>query len=219
MNNTFETLIRIANSLDQKGFTTEANQLDEIIAAMVELGPEEDADSEDEADLEPEADFADADAGTDEPDTGLESSTRSEVSRFLSQLLADTYLLYVKTQHFHWNVTGSQFQPLHDMFQKQYEALADATDLIAERIRALGATAPGSLQQFLQLATLKETPQVPTSQQMLQILLEDHETLTKTIRSAFPLVEEPEDQASLDLLIIRIQEHEKTAWMLRSLID
>lgn len=137
----------------------------------------------------------------------------------LSQLLADTYLLYVKTQNFHWNVTGRDFYSLHKLFEEQYEQLSEATDLLAERIRALKAKAPGSLAEFLKLASLNESGNDLDAVSQVKQLLSDHETLAANIEKLFAIAEADGDEVTLDMLIERKTEHDKTAWMLRSTID
>jgi starvation-inducible DNA-binding protein len=151
-------------------------------------------------------------------DIGINEKERKQISDGLSRLLADTYTLYLKTHNYHWNVTGPMFQTLHLMFETQYNELALAVDLIAERIRALGFPAPGSYAAFSKLTSIQEEEGAPSAQQMIQKLLEGQETVTRTARSVFPLVEEVNDQPTADLLTQRMQIHEKTAWMLRSLL-
>jgi starvation-inducible DNA-binding protein len=137
----------------------------------------------------------------------------------LGKLLADTYSLYLKTHNFHWNVTGPMFQTLHLMFEAQYNELALAVDLIAERIRSLGFPAPGTYSEFAQLSSIKETAGVPKAQDMIRLLVEGQEAVVRTARSLYPVVEKASDEATADLLTQRIQLHEKTAWMLRSLLE
>ena len=137
----------------------------------------------------------------------------------LSALLADSYTLYLKTHNFHWNVTGPQFQTLHLMFETQYNELALAVDLIAERIRALGAPAPGSYAEFGKLTSIKEAAGVPKAVEMIRQLLDGQETVIGTAKKAFPAAESAEDQVTMDLLTQRLQIHEKTAWMLRSFTE
>lgn len=134
----------------------------------------------------------------------------------LSILLANTYILYTKTQKFHWNVVDERFYMLHKLFEEQYEELAEATDTIAERIRMLERKTPATLKEFLELATIKETDSYPNGQQMVRILLNDHETIIREIRSKIEVFNEMGDEGSGDLLIQRIRAHEKTAWFLRS---
>ena len=150
---------------------------------------------------------------------GMNETDRKEVGMHLSKLLADSYTLYLKSHYFHWNVTGPMFQTLHIMFEAQYMELATAVDLVAERIRALGLPAPGTYKQFAQLSSISETDGVPAATQMIQLLLDGHEAVIRTARSAFPAVDKAGDEASADLLTQRMQLHEKTAWMLRSLLE
>ena len=134
----------------------------------------------------------------------------------LSHLLANTYVLYVKTQNFHWNVTGSHFYSYHKMFEEQYTQLSDAVDKIAERIRSLEALAPASLSAFLKLASLKESDNPLDSNSMLKELLSSHEMIAENILDIMEIAKECNDEVTLDLLIERKSEHDKTAWMLRS---
>jgi starvation-inducible DNA-binding protein len=150
---------------------------------------------------------------------GINEQDRAKVVEGLSRLLADSYTLYLKTHNFHWNVTGPMFQTLHLMFQGQYTELWTNIDLIAERIRSLDAPAPGTYAQFSKLASIKETPGVPKAQDMIRILLDGHEAVTRTARKAFPAAEDAGDQPTMDLLTQRMEVHEKTAWMLRSLLE
>ncbi len=152
-------------------------------------------------------------------DIGIPEKERLEISKALSHLLADSYTLYLKTHNFHWNVTGPMFRTLHVMFEEQYTELWTAVDLIAERIRALGTYAPGSYRQFAELTKIEEEPSVPTAIDMIRKLVQGHETVVRTARSIIPTAEKGGDEASLDLLTQRIQLHEKTAWMLRSLLE
>jgi starvation-inducible DNA-binding protein len=151
-------------------------------------------------------------------DIGISEEWRQEIGAGLSRLLADTYTLYVKTHNFHWNVTGPLFNTLHLMFETQYTELALAVDLIAERIRALGLPAPGSYAQFTQLTCLQEETGVPAAEEMIRQLVKDQEAVVRTARSIFPTVEKASDEPTADLLTQRMQVHEKTAWMLRSLL-
>ncbi len=151
-------------------------------------------------------------------DIGINEDTRKKIGEGLSRLLADTYTLYLKTHNFHWNVTGPMFNTLHVMFEGQYNELALAVDQIAERIRALGFNAPGSYSQFGALTSIKEETGTPTAQEMIKALVKDQEALVRTARSIFPIVDEAHDEPTADLLTQRMQVHEKTAWMLRSLL-
>ena len=150
---------------------------------------------------------------------GIDESDRREIADGLSRLLADTYTLYLKTHNFHWNVTGPMFNTLHLMFEQQYNELALAVDLVAERIRALGHPAPGSYAQFARLSSVKEAVGVPHAQDMIRELVEGQEAVTRTARQVFPVAERAGDQVTMDLLTQRLQVHEKTAWMLRSLLE
>jgi starvation-inducible DNA-binding protein len=152
-------------------------------------------------------------------DIGISEESRKEIAEGLSRLLADTYSLYLKTHNFHWNVTGPMFQTLHLMFETHYNELALAVDLIAERIRALGFPAPGTYSDFSKLSSVEETPGVPKAQEMIRLLVQGHETVAKTARSMFPLADKVNDEPTADLLTQRLQVHEKTAWMLRSLLE
>src|SRR5688572_5680331 len=151
-------------------------------------------------------------------DIGISEKIRAEIADGLSRLLADTYTLYLKTHNFHWNVTGPMFQTLHLMFEQQYTELAIAVDSIAERIRALGFPAPGTYADFVERSSIKEERGVPSADQMIRQLVEGQEATVRTARSVFPITEELHDEATADLLTQRMQVHEKTAWMLRSLV-
>jgi starvation-inducible DNA-binding protein len=151
-------------------------------------------------------------------DTGIKEADRAKIAQGLARLLADTYTLYLKTHNFHWNVTGPMFQTLHLMFETQYNELALAVDLIAERIRALGYPAPGTYAEFSKLTSIKEPKGVPAAEDMIRELMVGQEAVVKTARSVFPLVDKVNDEPSADLLTQRMQVHEKTAWMLRSLL-
>lgn len=150
---------------------------------------------------------------------GIAQENREEIASGLSRLLADTYTLYLKTHNFHWNVTGPMFQTLHLMFETQYTELALAVDLIAERIRSVGFPAPGTYKQYAELSSIKEEQGIPKAQDMIRILVEGQEAIVRTARSLYAVVEKASDEATADLLTQRIQLHEKTAWMLRSLLE
>ena len=152
-------------------------------------------------------------------DIGIKEDDRAAIVEGLSRLLADTYTLYLKTHNFHWNVTGPMFQTLHLMFETQYNELALAVDLIAERIRALGFPAPATYAEFARLSSIKETQGVPRAEDMIRLLVEGQEAVVRTARSVFPVVERASDEPTADLLTQRMQLHEKTAWMLRSLLE
>lgn len=150
---------------------------------------------------------------------GIQEEQRLAIVEGLSRLLADTYTLYLKTHNFHWNVTGPMFTTLHLMFEEEYTELAQAVDLIAERIRALGAPAPGSYREFGRLASISEAEGLSNAMDMVRVLVADHETVARTARSVFPKADEANDEATADVLTQRLQVHEKTAWMLRSLLE
>jgi starvation-inducible DNA-binding protein len=150
---------------------------------------------------------------------GISDDNRAKIADGLSRLLADSYTLYLKTHNFHWNVTGPMFNTLHTMFMAQYTELHTAVDDIAERIRALGFHAPGSYSQFAALTSVAEETGVPKAQDMIRQLVDGHETVARTARSIFPILEAAGDEPSADLLTQRMQIHEKTAWMLRSLLE
>lgn len=152
-------------------------------------------------------------------DIGIKEKNRKEIADGLSRLLADTYTLYLKTHNFHWNVTGPMFQTLHLMFEQEYNELALAVDLIAERIRALGFPAPGTYKGFSKLSSIKESEDALNALDMIKQLVEDQEAVVRTARSVFPLVDKVNDEPSADLLTQRMQVHEKNAWMLRSLLE
>ncbi|HLS97467.1 MAG: Dps family protein [Porticoccaceae bacterium] len=150
---------------------------------------------------------------------GIDHGDRAKIAEGLAHLLADTYTLYLKTHNFHWNVTGPMFNTLHLMFETQYNELALAVDLIAERIRALGFPAPGTYKAYAKLSSIKETDGVPTAEEMIQLLVEGQEAVVRTARSIFPVVDKATDETTADLLTQRMQVHEKTAWMLRSMLE
>ena len=151
-------------------------------------------------------------------DIGIDEASRNAIASGLARLLADSYTLYLKTHNFHWNVTGPMFNTLHQMFEQQYTELATAVDEIAERIRALGVTAPGSYRQFAALTVIEEENDVPNAEAMIAQLVADQEAVVRTARSIFPVAEEANDEPTADLLTQRMQTHEKTAWMLRSML-
>jgi starvation-inducible DNA-binding protein len=149
---------------------------------------------------------------------GISEQDRKEIAEGLSRLLADTYTLYLKTHYFHWNVTGPMFHSLHNMFETEYTELAVAVDDIAERIRTIGYPAPGSYSEFAELSSIPETRGVPDATEMVRLLVEANEAVVRTAREAFPAAERANDESSVDLLTERMRTHEKTAWMLRSML-
>jgi starvation-inducible DNA-binding protein len=151
---------------------------------------------------------------------GISQEDREKIAEGLSRLLADTYTLYLTTHNFHWNVTGPQFNTLHTMFMAQYTELWNAVDPIAERIRSLGFPAPGSYSSYQQLSVVPDAPTTPPkANEMIDILINGHETVARTARSVFELADQANDQPTADLLTQRLDIHEKTAWMLRSLLE
>jgi starvation-inducible DNA-binding protein len=154
-----------------------------------------------------------------EIDIGIDAKQRKAIADGLSNLLADTYTLYLKTHNYHWNVTGPMFNTLHLMFENQYNELALAVDLIAERIRALGSPAPGSYAQFAKLSVIEETDGVPAAEEMIADLVKGQEAVVRTARKILPTAEKVGDQPTIDLLTQRMNVHEKTAWMLRALLQ
>jgi starvation-inducible DNA-binding protein len=153
-----------------------------------------------------------------EINTGIPAEQRGAIVQGLSRVLADTYVLYLKTHSFHWNVEGPMFQTLHQMFMDQYTETWNAIDLIAERIRSLGEYAPGTYREYARLTRIKETEGVPRAEEMIRLLIEGQEAVVRTAREALSVADEANDQPTLDLLTQRMQVHEKNAWMLRSLL-
>jgi starvation-inducible DNA-binding protein len=152
-------------------------------------------------------------------DIGIAEGERRKIAEGLSRLLADTFTLYLTTHNFHWNVKGPMFQTLHVMFEQQYNELWLALDAIAERIRALGFPAPGTYAEYAKLSSIRETTGVPEAKQMISTLVSGHEAVARTARKIFPVVDKASDEPTADLLTQRLQVHEKTAWMLRSLLE
>lgn len=149
---------------------------------------------------------------------GLKEADRKAIANSLSRVLADSYMLYLKTHNYHWNVTGQLFNSLHAMFEEQYSELATAIDVIAERIRALGEFAPGSFAAYAKLTSIKEEESVPDALTMVRNLVGSQEMVVRTVREAVPKAAAANDEATVDLLTQRLQIHEKTAWMLRSML-
>lgn len=148
----------------------------------------------------------------------ISEKDKEQIVQGLSQLLADTFSIYIKTHNFHWNVSGPMFVTLHTLFEQQYTELALAIDIIAERIRALGAFAPGSFKAFQDLTSIPDLEDIPDALTMIALLVEDNETIIKTARSIIPLADKAYDTPTADLATARILVHEKTAWMLTSLL-
>ncbi|TGK00281.1 DNA starvation/stationary phase protection protein [Leptospira langatensis] len=153
------------------------------------------------------------------PNIGIPEKDREAINQGLQKLLADTYFLYLKTHNYHWNVTGPLFNTLHLMFMTQYTELWNALDLIAERIRSLGYPAPGTYKAFSSLTSLKEEDGVPKAEEMLKNLVEGHEAVIRTARAILPSADSGGDEVTTDLLTQRLDIHEKTAWMLRSMLE
>ncbi len=151
-------------------------------------------------------------------DIGISEDDRKAIAAGLAHVLADTYTLYLKTHNYHWNVVGPMFNTLHLMFEEQYNELALAVDLIAERIRALGEPAPGTYREFAELSSIDEDSDQPDAEEMIRRLVIGQETVTRTARQMFDVVEQAGDESTADLLTQRLQVHEKTAWMLRSML-
>ncbi|VWC85131.1 MULTISPECIES: Dps family protein [Burkholderia] len=149
---------------------------------------------------------------------GISDKDRKKIAEGLSRLLADTFTLYLKTHNFHWNVTGPMFNTLHLMFEAQYNELWLAVDSVGERIRTLGVVAPGTFGDFAKLSSVPEANGVPVAEDMIRQLVEGHEAVVRTARAIFPLADAASDEPTADLLTQRLQIHEKTAWMLRSLL-
>ncbi len=150
---------------------------------------------------------------------GISVKDREKIAEGLSKVLADTYMVYLKTHNYHWNVTGEHFHSLHEQFEQQYTELAEAVDVIAERIRALGFRAPGTFKEFQELTSIKEDTEHPNAMEMVRKLAVDNETILRTAREALPACDSADDEASLDLLTHRLDVHSKTAWMLRSHLE
>ncbi len=152
-------------------------------------------------------------------DIGIGDKDRATIAKGLSAFLADSYTLYLMTHNFHWNVTGPMFNTLHLMFMGQYTEQWNALDMIAERIRSLGHPAPGTYKEFVKLASIREVEGTPKATDMIRLLVSAQEATARTARSLFPAVEKANDQPTMDLLTQRLEIHEKTAWMLRSLLE
>ncbi|MBS7456761.1 Dps family protein [Coralloluteibacterium stylophorae] len=150
---------------------------------------------------------------------GIDEQARTQIADLLTRFLADTYTLYLKTHNFHWNVTGPHFSSLHNMLEEQYNELWTATDEIAERIRALGVFVPGSGKQFSELSSIDEETGIPDWKGMLTQLVEGHEAASRSARAVFAAADDANDQPTADLVTVRMTAHEKTAWMLRSMLQ
>lgn len=152
-------------------------------------------------------------------DIGISSEDRAAISGVLSNMLADSFMLYLKTHNYHWNVTGPMFQTLHVLFMDQYTELWNALDEIAERIRSLGFHAPGTFKEFARLTSIEESEAVLNADGMIRAIISGQEAVARSARAALRVADQADDQASVDIMVQRLQVHEKNAWMLRSLID
>ena len=152
-------------------------------------------------------------------DNGIAQKDREKISEGLSKLLADTFTLYMATHNFHWNVKGPMFNTLHNMFMVQYTELWNAVDPIAERIRSLGFPAPGTFKEFSKLSSLKEPAGELKAKEMISFLIDGNQAVARTARKLLPVADKANDQPTLDLLTQRLDIHEKTTWMLRSLLE
>ncbi|MEE2730408.1 MAG: Dps family protein [Pseudomonadota bacterium] len=148
---------------------------------------------------------------------GIKESDRIQIAEGLKRLLADTYTLYLQTHNFHWNVTGPQFRELHLMFEEHYTEMAVAVDDIAERIRTLDVVAPGTYKSLASLSSIQEVDNIPSGEDMVNILTQGHEQVVRTCREALKLAQEADDESTAALVSDRMRIHEKTAWMLRAL--
>lgn len=152
-------------------------------------------------------------------DTGINTEDRARIVESLSTVLADAYMLYLKTHNFHWNVTGPMFSTLHVLFEEQYTEQWNALDDIAERIRALGHFAPATSKRYTELSSIKEEPEVLSSKEMIRQLVEGNEVLVRTLRAGVKVADELDDFPTADMLTARMEVHEKNAWMLRSFLE
>ena len=150
---------------------------------------------------------------------GISAKDRANISGALSKVLGDSFVLYLKTHNYHWNVTGPMFQTLHLMFMDQYTELWNALDAIAERIRSLGYPTPGTFKEFLKLSSIKEVEGMISADDMIRDLIAGQEAVVRSCRAALAVADKADDQPSVDIMVQRLQIHEKNAWMLRSLID
>jgi starvation-inducible DNA-binding protein len=154
-----------------------------------------------------------------EVNIGINKDDRKAIAEGLAKVLADSYMLYLKTHNYHWNVTGKLFHPLHAMFEEQYTELAEAIDEIAERIRALGFRAPGSFREFSEITSIQEDTDQPDAIEMIRRSAEANEAILRTAREALDPCQDADDEATIDLLTHRLKVHSKTAWMLRSHLE
>lgn len=152
-------------------------------------------------------------------DIGISESDREAIADGLKKVLADSYTLYLQTHNFHWNVTGPQFRELHLMFEEHYTELAVAVDDIAERIRTIGFSAPGTYRAFAELSAIEEVEGVPEASEMVRLLTHGHEQVVKTCRNVLSVAQDADDESTAALVSDRMRVHEKTAWMLRAMVQ
>lgn len=153
------------------------------------------------------------------PNIGLSEQDRAAICDYLGKVLASSYSLQLQTQYCHWNVRGPYFDPLHQLFQRQYEELQGAVDEVAERIRALGYNAPGTFQKFGELSAIQQKSEFSNSDEMVACLLEGHESLVRLCKGAIKVAGDCGDEATEDMLTERVEIHGKAAWMLRSTLE
>jgi starvation-inducible DNA-binding protein len=149
---------------------------------------------------------------------GIKKEEISHIVQSLSTILASTYVLYMKTQGFHWNVVGPNFYSLHKLSEEHYQEMAEAIDTLAERIRALGHIAPASYSWYEKLSIIKDVPEVKDGKSQLQDLVADHEAMSSLLKDGFDLAEKARDHGTADLFVGRMRAHEKAAWMLRAVL-
>ena len=152
-------------------------------------------------------------------DTGISTEDRAKIVESLSTVLADAFMVYLKTHNFHWNVTGPMFSTLHVMFEEQYTEQWNALDEIAERIRALGHFAPATSKRYVELSNISEEPEVLSAKDMIRQLVDGNEILVRTLRAGVNVADELDDFPTADMLTTRMEVHEKNAWMLRSFLE
>jgi starvation-inducible DNA-binding protein len=154
-----------------------------------------------------------------DPEAGMTDEARRDVAGALGRVLADSYMLFIKTQGVHWNVGGTAFYSIHSLTEDHYENLYEAIDVIAERIRALGVKAPASYTKYGELSEIKDEDVAPSAAAMLTMLINDHETTVRGMRSAIEWCEDRKDYVTADMLIARMAWHEEAIWMLKSIMS
>lgn len=151
---------------------------------------------------------------------GVDRSERAHVAKALSGLLASTYMLYLKTLYYHWNVTGSNFIGLHEFFEEQYQELHEAGDALAERVRALGHFTPGTVKEFMEMSDIADDANLPAnSDMMVKRLLQANESCSKQARDVLKIAEDAKDEVTVDMMVARMTAHDKVSWMLRSILE